>query len=233
MALDVADEVHARLLEEVVGLSLQVPALALLVSDVEDPHPGTLLVEVDLGEGTAHDPELVEVLGPALDVGAAVEHDDAPRGDHQVEVGDGRPMYSRQPPDQQRCRSDGGTGRTGRVEAVHLAVGDQAGGHRHGGVLLLANRGPGILTHPDGGRGVHDRQVGARIVEDRLQHCLVADQHDADSALGRLDAAVHDLERRMVAAHGVECDACHLFSRWRRLLDRCRCRTRDTPGGAA
>ena len=124
--LDVPDEAERRCLEQAVRFARQLVALAFLLADREQPHARRRQAEADARVDAAHDGELQQVLGPALDAGADVEQDG---GMPACRDGDceRRPIDARQHPEGAVCRDNRRAGVTRAEERGRLPAGDQPG----------------------------------------------------------------------------------------------------------
>ena len=210
--LHVAHEVDAprlaRLLEQGVGLPLQVHALGLLHADVQQAHLGLGPPQYPLGVVRAHKRELQEILRRALGGGAAVDEYRAPRpGRHHR--GQGRPADPADPLNQQGgCRQDGPGAACGN-KRVGGPVLQQVEAHGQGGVLLFLEGGGRIVAHLHHLGGMGDLHAGGQIVHavflEYLQDFLpTADQDDLYPQFPHgAQRTPHVGDGRVVPAHGV------------------------------
>lgn len=168
-----------------------------------------------LGQGRAHDGELQQVLGRAIDIGAQVEHG---RGAPGL-VGDGR-GNSRTVDAIQRLEHVAGNRHPGagiarRDAGVGAAVLDRLRRQAHGRVFLAAQRDLDRVVHGDDfGRG-HDVQAIARRVaplgQGRLDRVGKPDQQQPGirKLPGELDRGRNRDGQAEVTAHAVYSDAYH------------------------
>ena len=120
---------------------------------------GLRTAEHVLGEDRAHRSELDEVLRVRVDVGADVEQHDRAGGGHHV----GRQRRAVDAVDPAEAEDGGGhrgAGRAGADDRIGVAVTDEIGGDDDRGSALRAQRGGGVLPHPDHLGRVDEADVG-------------------------------------------------------------------------
>ena len=198
------------LLEQSKGLVLQHPALGILGAHIQKAHPGTLASHHALGIEAAHIGKLQEVFGGALHVGAAVDEHDAvfPGGKYG---GHGGPADAADALYGEGRAGEQGAGAAGGDESISPAVLQEGQGHGHGGILLAAGGGAGIVFHGDDVPGVRDLNAGKVCLTLLLQHLadglLPANQQQLHAELfPGTQRAFYDLLRGIVAAHCVNDD---------------------------
>ena len=211
--LHVPDEAERRCLEQAVRFARQLVALAFLLADREQPHARRRQAEADAGVDAAHDGELQQVLGPALDAGAHVEQDG---GMPACRDGDceRRPIDARQHPEGAVCRDNRRAGVTRAEERSRLPAGDQPGCDGDRRVRLAAQRRRRRIGHRDRLGGVDHLHAGAIDIRMPgnfgLDLAGRPDERHAEIEMPRgRERAVDDVTRREVAAHGVNCDPDH------------------------
>ena len=126
------------MLETVVDLPRQGVALALLLTDAEEPHPRSLHPVDALHVDGAHVGELHQVGRLAVGVGAHVQRQDSVLARREVGA-EGRPLDAAQASQHQEGRGDHGSGVPGRNDSARLTLLYQAEGFIDGGVTLLAH----------------------------------------------------------------------------------------------
>ena len=110
----------------------------------------------------AHDGELRQHVGRAIDVGAHIHHHHRSAFEGGEGRGQSRPIHAGEHALHQFGRRHHGAGVAGRNEAVRDAVPHQASGHPDGAVALVAHRFRDAVVHGDVFAGVmhFDRQIG-------------------------------------------------------------------------
>ena len=215
LGLDVADEVQVALLpglaQQGQSLLLQVRALAVLRADVQQAHPGALQSQHPAGIEAAQIRKLHQVLRGALGVGPAVDEHSlaAGGGDHR---GHSRPADAPDALGDQGGPGQQGPGGPGGNQGIGLAVPQQGQAHAHGGVLLVPEHLGGVVAHLHRLRGVDDLHppgdgVVAAVPQGPENGLGVAgQQHLHAPVLHAQQGALHDFQRGVVAAHGVNDD---------------------------
>ena len=209
LALDVADEVHARLAQERAGLAHQRVALRVLLAVGEQPDARPRSTEDALDVGRAHDRELDELLGSAIDVRADVA-EQAVAVQSRERRRDRRPLDAADAPEPEQGRDHHRARVAGRDEAARAAgadLGDPDDERR----LRLGPDGLGrLIRHLDHVRRVDDLEAGRQIAmpgQLGLDDRATPDQEHPHALLaGRLDGASDRIARSEVAAHDVEGD---------------------------
>ena len=206
LALDVADEAqvagrdeHRRVLDPLLPL-------ATLFADREQGHGRLVNAEHLLAEDRPHACVLREVVAGRVGRGPDVEEHEGPLvGDHLD--GQRRAVH----PGQATQAEDGGSHAGARVASRHDRVRPTLAHESHAdvdaGVALATDGGGGLLLHPDVLRGVHDLDVRRRPPVQRGVHPGgVADEDEIGLRVGHGpgQAALDDLDGRVVAAHGVD-----------------------------
>ncbi len=150
-----------------------------------------------------------EPFGPAIDVRAAIEHDDGtPFG--RIDDGDRRPRDARDRAQAQERDREEGPAIAGRDDRLRPPVTYEVHGDAERRFVALAHGLCGARVHGDGGRGVHDLAAvaRARLVEQRPKPSLVADdQHMAQTLASGEDRSGDDLIGGVVSAHRIDGDA--------------------------
>ena len=209
-ALDVAREVQpARAAERRVGRLHVLGPLRRLGAVGEQGDARALDAEHRLHEGRAHVRELDQVLGPHLDVRAAVQEQERPPG-HRDEHGQRRPVDAARSFHVKQAGGEGGAGRAAGDERVGVAAGH--------GPDRLDDRGLG--RRADGTRrvgGLRDRDGGVDDLHARGRRDLARrpeDEHADVAARGREGRAARDLagagvgpvrverDRQLLSGHG-------------------------------
>ena len=180
-------------------------ALARLLADGQQPHPGALDPEPVAGVHRAHLGELHQPLGAALGVGPGVEQSGGQPGGGGYGGGYGRAADSPDPTHPQEGGGHGRAGVAGRHHGRRPPGADRLGRPHQRRVL----HGP----HAAAGLGVHRYHLAGR---DHLQAAGVAqvlgpaDQHHRDAELiGGAPGPGHHLGGAVVGAHGVYGDREH------------------------
>ena len=230
---DIAAEIEVLShFEQLVRLFHLAVALAFLFADAEKAHAGGFLIEDVPGEGVAHQAELKDVIGLAIDGGTHVQQDDGFlfRGEERREGG---AFHAGDAAHDEHAARDGGSGVTRADNALGRAVAHKAAGDLDGGVLLPAQDVRRLFVHARDFGGMDDFQIhprGGESVQFAVKCSLVPDKENFGSGLaGGLNRSGDDHGRTEIASHGVDGDngliAAHRRSSARRPDDRGRCRS--------
>ena len=176
LALDVADEVEVRLVEQLRRARDAGVALALLLADREQGHPRPHHAQHVLAEDGAHPRVLRQVLRGGVGVRADVqEHERHRTREHHGEAG---PVDAGERAEDQLGRRHPRACVTRGHDGVGVARLDELGGDPDGAVGL-ADQGPRrVLVHPHDLGGVHEADVAGNLPRDAPHHGLVAHQND-------------------------------------------------------
>ena len=128
VTLDVAEEVQAAAAQQFGRTLHQVVALDVLDADVEQADRRRFIVLERGNQARAHDPELEEVFGSAIDVGAQVQHIGAATHGWK-HAADGRAVYAGKGLEHEPGHGHQRTGVAGADAGVRLARLHQI--HRH------------------------------------------------------------------------------------------------------
>src|SRR5690606_28373538 len=138
VAFDIAAEVQRAAAQQLGRLFDDLVALDDFFADVQQTDGGIVAVVDRLGQGRAHDGELQQVFGGAVDIGAQVEHGGGPAGLVRDGRGDGRTVDAVQRFEHIARNGHPGAGIAGRDTSVGAAVLDRLGSQPPGGVFLAA-----------------------------------------------------------------------------------------------
>ena len=131
VAFDVAVKIEAARAQQFGRLLHHFIALDLFFADVEQSDAGAFLVLHGRYQHGAHDGELQQMLGRAVDVGAQVEHVDLAFHGGQY-AGDGGTVYPRQGLEHEARNRHQRAGIAGADAGVRFAALDQIDGDAHG-----------------------------------------------------------------------------------------------------
>ena len=164
----------------------------------------------------AHQAELLQHLGFAIDIGADIDHNDRSAFVGGKHAGERGTIDAGHFAEHHLGDGHAGAGVAGGEEAVGLARSDQARADVHRAFLLAARRFRGVIVHRDAlGRVNHfDRKIFDGVV--RLEFSLarrpVADQQNPMAKLsGRVDCAFDFRHRGFIAPHRVYGNGYHSF----------------------
>ena len=181
-------------------------ALGIFLADVEQPDRRIIFAEDVLDVNRRHHSALHKMFGLAVDVCAAVEHQ-RHSARSRDRSGDRRSTDPLNPTEDQLSRRRRRPRISRRQHRVALAALDELRRHHDRRIFFGSDRFRRVLAHLDHIGRVFDRNFFRWLIEKFFDPILIADQnYFARKFLRRLERALDDLLRRVIASHCVDCN---------------------------